>query len=60
MHRLRRIAEIKLLEFLVSLRYYMKHWHRALTFANLANISTSRMGPNNMISGEGEEYDLYV
>ena len=38
----------------------MKHWQRALTFANLANISTSKMGPNNMISGEQEEYDLYI
>lgn len=38
MHKVRRIAEIKLLEFLISLKYYAKIWPRALLFANLCNI----------------------
>lgn len=37
-HKLRRIAELKLFEFLISLRYYSKSYPRATQFAYLANI----------------------
>jgi hypothetical protein len=36
---LRRTAELKLFEFLVSLRYYVKQWPRAAMFALLSNIT---------------------
>lgn len=39
-HKLRRIAENKLFEFLVSLRYYNKSWPRASLFALLCNLTT--------------------
>lgn len=38
MHKVRRIAEIKLFEFLISLKYYSKIWPRAILFANICNI----------------------
>lgn len=38
-HKLRRTAEIKLLEFLVSLKYYSKMWPRAALFSNFCGIS---------------------
>lgn len=38
-YKLRRMAEIKLLEFLVSLKYYYKLWPRALLFANLIGVA---------------------
>lgn len=37
-YKLRRTAEIKLLEFLVSLKYYLKTHSRALMFAKLMGI----------------------
>lgn len=37
-HQLRRLAELKLIEFLSSLKYYMKIWVRAKIFANLSGL----------------------
>lgn len=37
--KLRRNAEIRLMEFLVSIRYYMKTYSRAITFSLLCGIS---------------------
>lgn len=37
-YNLRRIAEVKLLEFVVSLRFYVKSNTRALTFAKLLGV----------------------
>lgn len=37
-HKLRRIAELKLFEFLVSLRHYSKTYSRATSFAYMASI----------------------
>lgn len=39
-HKLRRVAELQLFEFLVSLRYFLKQQSRAAMFAFLANIAT--------------------
>mmetsp|Transcript_16847 Transcript_16847/g.16097 ORF Transcript_16847/g.16097 Transcript_16847/m.16097 type:complete len:279 (+) Transcript_16847:1881-2717(+) len=40
-HKLRRLAEIKLIELLTSLKYYQDIWIRARTFAILTNILIS-------------------
>lgn len=37
-HKLRRLAEIKLIELLTSLKYYVDVWPRAKTFAYLLNM----------------------
>lgn len=37
-HKLRRPAEIKMIEFIASLKYYVKIWPRAKTFANLLGL----------------------
>ena len=37
-YKLRRLAEIKLIEFLTSLRHYVKKWPRARIFAHLMGI----------------------
>ena len=36
--QLRRLAEIKVIEFISSLKYYMKLWPRAKVFANLSGM----------------------
>ena len=50
--KLRRTAELKLFEFLISLRYYMKTYSRAITFALLCGISI--YPPQT-----GENYQVY-
>ena len=37
-HKMRRIAELKLIEFLSSLKYYIPIWARAKTFAQLSGL----------------------
>ena len=37
-HKLRRLAELKLIEILVSLKYYVDVWPRAKVFANLLSM----------------------
>ena len=37
-YQLRRLAEIKVIEFVCSLKYYMKIWSRAKLFAVLAGL----------------------
>ena len=37
-HKLRRLAEVKLIEFITSLKYYTKIWPRAKVFAKLAGM----------------------
>jgi len=56
---LRRIAEIKLLEFLVSLKYYSKVWSRATIFTNLAGISSYIKGTLNE-PNFSYDFDAYV
>ena len=58
MCKLRRIAEIKLLEFLVSLKYYSKVWSRATIFTNLAGISSYIKGTNE--PNLSYDFDAYV
>lgn len=57
---MRRTAELKLLEFLVSLKYYVKIWPRAQTFAKMCNIigvGKSR-DPQDVVNTY--EYDIYL
>jgi hypothetical protein len=54
------MAELKMLEFLVSLRYYIKHWQRAMTFANLCQITNLKFEPNFTKITIMEEFDTYV
>lgn len=52
------MAELKLLEFLVSLKYYYKLWPRALLLANFLNISQySKATPEPNFS---YDFDLYL
>jgi hypothetical protein len=37
-HRIRRLAEIKLLEFIISLKYYNRYWLRAELFCQLMEV----------------------
>ena len=37
-HKLRRLAEVKLIEFISSLKYYTKIWPRAKVFAKLTGM----------------------
>jgi len=48
---------MKLLEFLVSLKYYLKTWQRAATFANLCNISSIKI---DSTVGTFPEFDIYA
>ncbi|KAL4466811.1 hypothetical protein ABPG74_010408 [Tetrahymena malaccensis] len=53
----RRLAEIRLFEFLISLRYYMKNHTRAMTFALLCNVSqlSGSSGDNFTF-----KFDIYI
>jgi hypothetical protein len=59
-HKLRRLAEMKLFEFLVSLRYYAKTWPRAATFAVQCGIA--HHAPAVAHGAEGHIYrcDVYL
>ena len=37
-NRIRRLAEVKLLEFIISLKYYSRYWTRAETFCQLMGV----------------------
>ena len=37
-HRIRRLAEVKLLEFMISLKYYSRYWQRAELFCQLMEV----------------------
>lgn len=37
-HRIRRLAEVKLLEFIISLKYYSRYWTRAEMFCQLMDV----------------------
>lgn len=58
-HKLRRTCELKLFEFLVSLRYYIKSQSRATMFALLCNITSfpsSSANENSFVYN----FDVYV
>ena len=57
-YKLRRIAEIKLFEFLVSLKYYQKDYQRARVLAHLCNISRLPKFQNEFVPQEGQ--DIYL
>ena len=57
-HKLRRVAEIKLLEFLVSIRYYLKTWTRASNFSLLCNISAYPVPPGD--TQQIYKFDIYM
>jgi len=59
-HRLRRTAEMKMLEFGVSLKYYLKTWQRAATFANICNISNIKLDGSGPNSAGMSEFDIYA
>ena len=48
---------MKMLEFLVSLKYYLKSWQRAATFANLCNISNIKLDSN---VATFPDFDIYA
>lgn len=37
-YRIRRLAEVKLLEFIISIKYYTKFWMKAETFCVLMDV----------------------
>ena len=37
-HRIRRLAEVRLLEFIISLKYYSRYWTRAETFCQMLEV----------------------
>lgn len=37
-HRIRRLAEVKLLEFIISLKYYSKYWLKAEIFCQFMDV----------------------
>jgi len=47
-YQLRRLVEVKIIEFISSLKYYIKIWTRAKLFANLAGM---------LILGETQQTD---
>jgi len=59
-YKLRRIAEIKLLEFLVSLKYYSKLWPRATIFTCLTGISTYIKMGSSAEPNFSYDFDAYV
>eukprot|EP00347_Sterkiella_histriomuscorum_P022955 403336507 len=57
-YQLRRLAEIKLIEFITSLKYYMKIWTRAKVFANLAGML--QMGDAMSTDASNHSSDIYM
>lgn len=55
-HKMRRLSEIKLMEFLVSIKYYLKTQPRALMLAYLCNIAHP---PTNTQFNEVKTWNLY-
>lgn len=51
---------MKLLEFGVSLKYYLKTWQRATTFANLCNISNIKLDSTGLSYSTLPEFDIYA
>ena len=51
---------MKLLEFSVSLKYYIKSWQRATTFANVCNISNIKLDSNGVSPSTFPEFDIYA
>lgn len=57
-YQLRRLAEIKMIEFISSLKYYMKIWTRAKVFANLAGML--QMSDAMSTDGSTHSSDIYL
>lgn len=51
---------MKLLEFLVSLKYYVRIWPRAQIFASMANILGTSRGKDYQDALNVNEYDIYL
>ena len=57
-HKLRRMAELKLLEFLVSVRFYLKTYSRAITFSLLAGLT--QYPPQTGENASIYKFDIYL
>lgn len=58
-YNMRRLAELKLLEFLISVKYYTKFWQKAETFAAVLDIM--RINPYFEINDTNVyKFDIYV
>jgi hypothetical protein len=55
---MRRMAEIKLLEFIVSIKYYMKSKARALTAAMLCNLLS--IEDPTIVKNSAANFDIYL
>jgi hypothetical protein len=59
LHKLRKTSELKLIEFMVSLKYYYtKNWDRAKTFATLLGVY--RKGDNIEADAKIHSSDIYL
>eukprot|EP00828_Plagiopyla_frontata_P021586 TRINITY_DN28172_c0_g1_i2.p1 TRINITY_DN28172_c0_g1~~TRINITY_DN28172_c0_g1_i2.p1 ORF type:complete len:429 (-),score=45.32 TRINITY_DN28172_c0_g1_i2:28-1314(-) len=58
-HKIRRLAELKLLEFLVSLKYYCKLWSKALLFTNMCGITLYKSSTKDD-GGFTYNFDIYT
>lgn len=59
-YKLRRLAEIKLFEFLVSLRFYIKQQPRAAMFALFCNITSFPANISNSEPYFNYKFDIYL
>jgi hypothetical protein len=58
-HRIRRLAEVKLLEFIISLKYYSKFWLRAELFCVMMDVM--RYTPSSEhVDGNNYRSDYYA
>lgn len=55
---MRRVAEMKLLEFIVSIKYYMKSKARALTAAMLCNLLV--IEDPTIVKNSAANFDIYL
>lgn len=57
---MRRVTELKLLELLVSLKYFVKIWPRALAFANMCGITSINKLNDLKVVTSTNEWDIYT
>lgn len=57
---MRRVTELKLLELLVSLKYFVKIWPRALAFANMCGITSINKLNDLKDVTSTNEWDIYT
>ena len=58
-HRIRRLAEVKLLEFIISIKYYSKFWVKVETFCYLMDVM--KYQPTFEFNDSGNyKFDLYT